>query len=237
MLMTQTAPWLEGLGLDHARVRDAVRALSPVDLALVVEAARSPFLGELVDTDTAGQITGPRPISETLAASGCVFSLTMSEGDYPRTHHWLTHLGWMVALHVQPGGGDWSMPVEAVDLYEAVHERHRTLTAEMSHYPTSTLGVLLYRTMRQLKMFHPGNDAEYWLLTRVTQTVLCELIDKRAEGSPLTAGGYDDAATEMLRWAVIESEDDDAAFDLADRAQMPHAYEDRHRIIRERSPF
>lgn len=238
MMLTQpTTPWLHSLGLDHAQVRDAVRALSPEDLAMVVQAARSPFLGELVHTDQGGGPTEPRPISPALAQSGCVFALTMNEGTYPREHHWLTHLGWMVALQMQPGGGDWSMPPDAVDLREALSRHQEQLTAEMGRKSTSTLGVMLYRTIYQLRMFTSGNDPEYWLFTRVCQSVLCALIDARAQGSPLAEGGYDDAAAAMLRQAIIAAEDDDVAFDLADRAQVPEAYEARVRAIADRAPF
>lgn len=238
MMLTQTTgPWLHSLGLDHAQVRDAVRALSPEDLAMVVHAARSPFLGELIHTDQAGQPTAPRPISQPLAQSGCVFALTMNAGEYPREHHWLTHLGWMVALQAQPGGGDWSMPPDAVDLHETLSRHHAQLTAEMSRQPTSTLGVMLYRTIYQLTLGKNGDDPEPRLFTRVGQSVLCAVIDARAQGSPLAEGGYDNAATAMLRQAIIGGEDDDVAFDLADRAQMPEAYQARRRAIGTRAPF
>ncbi|GAA1463539.1 hypothetical protein NE857_34085 (plasmid) [Nocardiopsis exhalans] len=238
MMLTQTTTqWLHSLGLDHAQVRDAVRALSPEDLATVVQAARSPFLGELVHTDQGGWPTTPLPISKSLAQSKCVFALTMNTGTYPRKHHWLTHLGWMVALQVQPGGGDWSMPPDAVDLHEALNRHQEQLTAEMRRQPTSTLGVMLYRTIHQLTLSTTGEDPEYWLFTRVCQSVLCGLIADRAQGSPLAEGGYDDAAAAMLRQAIITGEDDDAAFDLADRAQMPEAYEARRRSIHDSAPF
>lgn len=238
MRLTQTTtPWLHSLGLDHAQVRDTVRTLSPNDLDMVVQAARSPFLGELIHTDQNGSPTEPRTISQNLAQSGCVFALRMNEGNYPREHHWLTHLGWVVALQIQPGGGDWSMPPDAVDLHEALSQHQEQLTAEMDRHPTSTLGVMLYRTIYQLMMFSEGNDPEYWLFTRVCQSVLCGLIDARAQDSPLAKGGYDDAAAAMLQQAIIATDDDDLAFDLADRAQVPEAYQARRRALADRAPF
>ncbi|MFY7068971.1 hypothetical protein ACOQFV_24200 [Nocardiopsis changdeensis] len=235
MLTTITKNWLSALGISEDQVHKtahALHALEPTDLTVLVEAARSPFLGELAEVDPAGRIGAPRPISAALAASGCVFARTLHEGTRPRDHHWLSHLGWLVALYVQPGGGDWAMRPEAVDLDKALAERHSAHTGEFSLQPLATLGLLLHRTRVQLGLFHPGNDVEYWLLTRITRSVLCEVINAKVPGSPLTEGGYDDAAAAMITQAVIHAESDDDAFDLADRARMPDAYNARQRYIR-----
>lgn len=237
MLTRITEEWLSALGITQDQVHEAAHALEPADLAALVEAASSPFLGELAEIDPTGRIGAPRPISPALAASGCVFTRTLHEGTHPRDHHWLSHLGWMVALYVQPGGGQWRMPLEAVDLDKALAERHRTHTGEFSREPLATLGLLLHRTRVQLGMFHPGNDAEYWLLTRITRSVLCEVINARVPGSPLTEGGYDDAAAAMIAQAITHTESLNDADDLARRADMTGAYMERLRLISERAPF
>jgi hypothetical protein len=237
MLTAITNHWLSTLGITEDQMREAAHALQPADLALLVEAARTPFLGELADIDPSGRIGAPRPVSPALAASGCLFTRTMNEGTHPRAHHWLSHLGWMVALYAQPGGGDWAMRPEAVDLDKALAERHRTHTGEFSQETLATLGLLLHRTRVQLGRFNPGNDAEYWLLTRITRSVLCEVINARVPGSPLTEGGYDDSAAAMVAQVVIHVESDDDAFDLADRAHLPEAYDARRRYIRQHAPF
>lgn len=237
MLTALTERWLSVLGLTEDRVHETAHTLNTADLAVLVEAARSPFLGELAEVDPSGRIGAPRPASPALGASGCLFTRTMNEGTHPREHHWLSHLGWMVALYVQPGGGDWAMPQEAVDLDKALAERHRTHTGEFSRQPLATLGRLLHRTRVQLGMFHPGNDAEYWLLTRITRSVLCEVINARVPGSPLAEGGYDDAAVAMLTQAVIHTESEDEAFDLADQVCLPEAYNARSRYVRQHAPF
>lgn len=235
MMSTQPTPrQIQNLGLDPAQVRNTARALAPADLGTVVQAACAPFLGESVHTDQAGQITGPRTPVPALAASGCVFSLVVNEGTYPREHHWLTHLGWMVALYLQPGGS-LDMPQDAVDLYKRVNEHSRRLTGALSPNSTAMVGTMLWRTMRQLELFQPGQDAEYRLLARVTQSVLCQMINDRAPGAPLSEGGYDDVAKAMVRQAVIDDEDDDAAFDLADQAHMPEAYQARYRAMGQRA--
>lgn len=225
MLMTKTTPWLYSPGLDHDQVREAVRALAPADLAAVVEAARTPFLGELVHTDQKGCSTGPRPVSKELATSGCVFAMRLYEGTGPRQHHWLTNLGWIVAQYVQPGGGDWTMPPQAVDLREALNGHHSFHTDQVLHFHMSQLGTLLCGTRRQLALLRPGGDVKSWLFTRVAQTVLCEHIHSGFWHRPLDEGSDEDIVTVTLRRAIEGAETAAAAQALAENARMPEAME------------
>ncbi len=226
--------WLHDLDLDQDQVRDAVSALSAQDREAVATAARAP-LGELVEIDQYGQPAGPLPVSESLTASGCVFALRMNEGEYPREHHWLTHLGWAVARQMQP---TVDIPVDARRLSATVTMHQTNLRRNLHEVPTVSLGKLLHQTRGQIALCVPGTDPETALFIRLCQSMLCELIDARAGGSPtpLAAGGYDDAPAEMVRQAIILSvmEDDEAAFELADMAGLPDAFAARRRIYLER---
>lgn len=192
--------WLAHLGLDIHRLRGALGALPPAEVAALCDAARSPHLGELA-------LTVPRPVSAALAAAGCVFTLPLHTGPTPREHAWLTHLGWALALYVQPGGGGLTMPAAAVNLARHAGEHLKAQLAKARRHDLFTLGALLCLVDRRARLLREGRDPEYRMLTRLSLSALCAEADRRQPGTPPAPGG---AVADRVRRVVAALPEADA---------------------------
>lgn len=192
--------WLANLGLDIHRLRGTLRTLPPAEVTALCDAARSPHLGELAPTV-------PRPVSATLAEAGCVFTLPLHTGPAPREHAWLTHLGWALALYVQPGGGGLAMPADAVDLAHRAGEHLKAKTSAAREGDLFTLGVLLCSVDCLARALQDCRDSEYRLLTRLSLSALCAETDRRHLAASSAHGG---AVADRVRRIVAALPDADA---------------------------